>query len=135
MKQIEIAAKDKTNKEELEYFICDKFRQLAEALRIAIPGLNQYLPDTDSLSDPPIDLVAFEDRLKKEEQKQKNTENERLNKELSDLKEQILLNERNQNEKFNAIIEESNNMKMHKQMVEMSRGIQELANRNMHELK
>jgi hypothetical protein len=40
MKQIEIAVKDKTNKEELEYFICDKFRQLADALRIAIPGLS-----------------------------------------------------------------------------------------------
>jgi len=80
-------------------------------------------------------MIAFEENLNKDEKKQKNDENERLNKELSELKEQILINERNQYEKFNAIIEESNNMKMHKQMVEMSRGIQELANKNMQELK
>jgi hypothetical protein len=40
MKQIEIAVKDKINKEELEYLICEKFRQLADALRIAIPSLS-----------------------------------------------------------------------------------------------
>lgn len=71
-KQIEQASKDKIKKEELEYFISDKFRQLADALRIAIPGLSQYLPDTDSLPDAPIDLIALEDSLKKDEKKQKN---------------------------------------------------------------
>ena len=47
----------------------------------------------------------------------------------------MLRNERIQSEKFNAILEESSNMKMHQQMLEMSRGIKELANNNMLELK
>ena len=47
----------------------------------------------------------------------------------------MLRNERIQSEKFNAIQEESYNMKMHQQMLEMSRGIKELANNNMLELK
>ena len=91
MKQIEIASKDKISKEELECLISDKFRQLADALKIAIPSLGSHLPDIDSLPvSSTIDLIAVESNLKKEEKHQKNLENEDLKRDINNLREQMI---------------------------------------------
>ena len=39
---------DQTMKEKLPYIISDKFRQLATALKFAIPDLVSYLPNQDN---------------------------------------------------------------------------------------
>ena len=44
----------------MHYLISDKFRQVAESLKVAIPGLGPYLPDTDSMLESGIDIGELE---------------------------------------------------------------------------
>jgi hypothetical protein len=47
-KEITLIKDDQSMKEKLPYIISDKFRQLASALRMAIPDLKSSLPNSDN---------------------------------------------------------------------------------------
>lgn len=63
LRKINILEKDKTQKNKLPYFISDVFHQLANALRIGIPYLDQLLSNTDTFVDAPFDLIDLEQSL------------------------------------------------------------------------
>ena len=56
---------DQTKKDLLPYMVSDKFRQLANALRVAVPELDRRLPHPDTQG--PMQTVEMLNRQKKNE--------------------------------------------------------------------
>lgn len=109
----------------LPYFISDKYRQLANALRLAISGLDKHLPHQD-IQGPAQTVEMLQNKQKVEEEKRKEETLKETNKIIQQMEETT----RKQREMLDAALAAQKDQKMEQQFRMMNDNIASITNSN-----